>query len=74
MMPGNYEVSFCAQFGAAKRDCFRSLNLDVDSARSALYRQRQDAQLLVDAAVKPAVILVAAACRKNCAIRILPKE
>ena len=63
-----------AQLGTARRHNFGSFDLDIDGARAALDSELKDSQLIVDAAVEPAVVLVAAARGENGAVRMLAQK
>ena len=70
MMPGDDQLRGRAQRRAAIRHHLGGFDLDIDGARSILNREIENTQLLLDAAVEFAVVLMAAAGGEDGAVRI----
>jgi len=73
-MPGNNQLGAGAEGGATIGRYFGGFNFDVDGAGAVLDGEVEDAQLLFDAAVEAAVILVAAARGDDCARRVFVEK
>lgn len=74
MMPGNDELGTRAQLSAAVRDNFRGFDFDIDGARPAVNGEAENAELIFNAAVELAVILMAAAGGEDSAVGIALQE